>query len=534
MAYTFQDEFNGASGSAPDPAKWQYATGTGVFGTGETETMTSSRNNSYIDGASNLVIAALSDGTSARLESVALGATLGHGSYAARIKIENVVGFWPAFWMMGNQGGFGAPTWPANGEIDIMETYGSGYVSHTVSSGTVFTGGAHAGIAWAPPEEFDVYNNGTWGGNSGSASAVPGGFPNPFDGNFHVWRMDWPDDTKVQFFIDDIPCGNSSWGSGNGVFTNTNMTAQGNGASWPYTMAITGGLYFILNVATGPVAGVTGTPVTFPYYLTVDYVRGWTPAGPDPGGTVTPAVLAASAAFTAPSPAAGETLAISVVQTTSGYVTSSGPVTMTLGTPTTAGNCLVVCAANMGTGHAVSGVTLGLSAGNFAKAAGIVSAEIWADDNCAGGQTSLAVTFSSDVDGAAAVAYEVSGLAASGLVDKSSSDSGTGTANTSGSTATTTAASEIWVGLSNTAGTITGPSPPWINTDIIDFDGSYNDTLATGYQIVSSTGTATYALTSVSTAWVSAVVTLRAAAAPVIARPAPLAGTAAFPAPVPG
>src|ERR1017187_6257412 len=94
----------------------------------------------------------------------------------------------------------------------------------------------------APPEEFDVYNNGTWGGNSGSASAVPGGFPNPFDGNFHVWRMDWPSDTEVQFFIDDIPCGNSSWGSGNGVFTNTNMTAQGNGASWPYTMANTGGL----------------------------------------------------------------------------------------------------------------------------------------------------------------------------------------------------------------------------------------------------------------------------------------------------
>src|ERR1035438_2322422 len=121
-------------------------------------------------------------------------------------------------------------------------------------------------------------------------------------------------------------------------------------------------------------------------------------------------------------------MGISVVQTMSGYVTSSGPVTMTLGTPTTAGNCLVVCAANMGTGHAVSGITLSPSgsAGNFAKAAGIVSAEIWADDNCAGGQTSLAVSFSSDVDGAAAVAYEVSGLAASGLVDKSSSASGTG------------------------------------------------------------------------------------------------------------
>src|ERR1039458_4810515 len=103
MAYTFQDEFNGASGSAPDPTKWQYATGTRVFGTGETETMTTSRDKAYMDGASNRVIAALSDGTSARLESVALGATLGHGSYAARIKIENVVGFWPAFWMMGNQ-----------------------------------------------------------------------------------------------------------------------------------------------------------------------------------------------------------------------------------------------------------------------------------------------------------------------------------------------------------------------------------------------------------------------------------------------
>lgn len=41
-----------------------------------------------------------------------------HGHAAARIKLPDAVGVWPAFWMLGNG------TWPDTGEIDIMEYVG--------------------------------------------------------------------------------------------------------------------------------------------------------------------------------------------------------------------------------------------------------------------------------------------------------------------------------------------------------------------------------------------------------------------------
>jgi len=39
------DTFNGAAGSGVNPSVWKYNTGTGVFGTGEIETMTNSTSN---------------------------------------------------------------------------------------------------------------------------------------------------------------------------------------------------------------------------------------------------------------------------------------------------------------------------------------------------------------------------------------------------------------------------------------------------------------------------------------------------------
>lgn len=41
-----------------------------------------------------------------------------HGTCAARIRMPDAVGAWPAFWMLGNG------DWPATGEIDIMEYVG--------------------------------------------------------------------------------------------------------------------------------------------------------------------------------------------------------------------------------------------------------------------------------------------------------------------------------------------------------------------------------------------------------------------------
>jgi beta-glucanase (GH16 family) len=86
-------------------------------------------------------------------------------TFAARMKIPAGAGLWPALWMVGDTG-----SWPASGEIDVMEAVGqspftvSGTVhgpSQTSSTGyalghkfiapTALTSGFHVyGITWTP------------------------------------------------------------------------------------------------------------------------------------------------------------------------------------------------------------------------------------------------------------------------------------------------------------------------------------------------------------------------------------------------
>src|SRR6266566_4877117 len=119
----FSDDFNGAAGSAPS-GTWVHDTGTGVFGTGEIETMTNSTANTHLDGNGDMQITALGSGnswTSGRIHTngAIVGAPAG-GELMVQASIQqpnpgNGLGYWPAFWMLG-QG-----QWPENGEIDILE-----------------------------------------------------------------------------------------------------------------------------------------------------------------------------------------------------------------------------------------------------------------------------------------------------------------------------------------------------------------------------------------------------------------------------
>lgn len=211
--------------------------------------------------------------------------------------------------------------------------------------------------------------------------------------------------------------------------------------------------------------------------------------------------------------------------------------TLTLGTPTTAGNCLVVCISThtgSTTNPSITGVTLGGAADNFASifqtgstsssAAESITA-IWADPNCAGGQTSVVVTFNSvTTPRYLATVYEFSGLAltTAALLDKSSAApiGSSGTAWSSGSTATTSQAVQVWVGAVTSDGTtITGPASPWTNTAQVVIG---SDEFMSGYQIRSATGAAAYAGTfSPSGSYDAGVVALNPPAVPA-ATPQPL------------
>jgi beta-glucanase (GH16 family) len=129
------DEFDGSAGSAPDPATWHYDLGRGLpgaapgWGNGEVETYTADPANIGLDGAGNLRLAATrgpeAQWRSARISTVRADFAPPRGGsmkVEARITLPaGGQGYWPAFWMLGAGYRAHPETWPAPGEIDVME-----------------------------------------------------------------------------------------------------------------------------------------------------------------------------------------------------------------------------------------------------------------------------------------------------------------------------------------------------------------------------------------------------------------------------
>lgn len=194
------------------------------------------------------------------------------------------------------------------------------------------------------------------------------------------------------------------------------------------------------------------------------------------------------------------------------HITTANTLSVTI-PATTAGNCLVVCIGVQAVTPSVSGITLGGSAGNFAQLETDTSSSestwIWADPNCAGGQTAIVISgtnLSVDATHGGVSIHEVAGLvSASPLDQKASGHGSTTTTWTSGAAGPTLQAAELWIGCAASIKTITGPASPWINT-------AFLGGMMAGYQIVSATGTATYSGTlAASGSYSASVVTLKGA-----------------------
>jgi beta-glucanase (GH16 family) len=87
--YTFQDEFDGAAGSAPDPKLWGYDLG--AQGGGSLENYTNAPANVYVNGDSCLVIAAQGDHTSAQVTTQGKFSQQ-YGHFEARITVHTPEG----------------------------------------------------------------------------------------------------------------------------------------------------------------------------------------------------------------------------------------------------------------------------------------------------------------------------------------------------------------------------------------------------------------------------------------------------------
>ncbi|QNI36391.1 glycoside hydrolase family 16 protein [Edaphobacter albus] len=236
----WNDEFNGPDGSPPDLAKWTYDTGGRGWGNKELESYTSRLENVQQRGG-NLIITARKESytgldgierpyTSARIKTQGVFAQT-YGRFEARMQLPLGKGIWPAFWMLGED--VKTASWPACGEIDMMENIGEPDVIYSTLHGPGYSGAKGISQRFLLP----------------AGEAVNTGF--------HVYAVEWtPNDIK--FFFDDKL-----------VVERTPKDLPA-GTKWVYDHPF----FLILNVAVGGAwPGNPDETTTFPQKMLVDYVR---------------------------------------------------------------------------------------------------------------------------------------------------------------------------------------------------------------------------------------------------------------------
>lgn len=237
----WQDNFDGAAGSAPSSGTWQYDLGAGAnYGTGEIETTTSDPSNVSLDGAGDLDLTPQRDGngnwTSGRIETVRddfQPSATGILKVEARIQLPSVtgsaaLGYWPAFWMLGSTLRNGG-TWPSVGEFDALED---------VNGQNLVYGTLHCGVSPGGPCNE--------GNGLGANAACPG---SPCTGNFHTYTFELDRSTSPQqlrWYVD----GQQYWQI---------SSDQLDATTW--NNATNHGVYIILDLAMGGAfpTGVAGT-----------------------------------------------------------------------------------------------------------------------------------------------------------------------------------------------------------------------------------------------------------------------------------
>lgn len=229
----WQDEFDGSSGKSPDSSKWGFDIGTN-WGNNQLEFDTDRPENVSLDGNGNLAIIARKetyegqDYTSARIVTRDLFERT-YGRFEARIKLPTGRGIWPAFWLLGAN--IKDVSWPACGEIDIMEYLGQ-FPSTIYGSihGPGYAGGA------AITEEYNL--------ESGR-----------FDTDFYVFAVEWGPG-YIDWFVNDRRY--------------HRVAPRDASGEWAFDHSF----FIILNVAVG--GNWVGPPdanTAFPQTMLVDWVR---------------------------------------------------------------------------------------------------------------------------------------------------------------------------------------------------------------------------------------------------------------------
>lgn len=228
----WNDEFNEPT---LDDASWNFETGGNGWGNNELEYYNNSIKNCFITNRNYLVLEARRETignnnyTSARIQ------TLGkreftYGRIDIRAKLPSGQGIWPALWMLGSN--ITTVSWPACGEIDMMEILGN---APAKTYGTLHWG-----------------QTGTGGSSLGSNYSLTN---DDFSKKFHVFTTIWTAD-KIEWYVDDVK-----------YFTANKTAITGN---YPFDNPF----FFIFNIAVG--GNWPGSPdgtTVFPQRMIVDYIR---------------------------------------------------------------------------------------------------------------------------------------------------------------------------------------------------------------------------------------------------------------------
>lgn len=231
------DEFDRSAGSPPDERSWRHETGRPGWRNAELQTYTSETGNAFHDGDGNLVIRAIrtpAGYTSARLRTKGLR-EFRFGRVEARALLPSGAGLWSAIWALG--GDIDTASWPACGEIDIVEHVGR-------DPARVF------GTVHCPGKSG---REGPNGGFMGSA---------PFGGGFHIFAVDWTP-SAISWCVD-----------GRSYFE---VTRGDLGSAWVFDHPF----FFVINLAVGGwLGGEVAEATLFPADLKIDYVRVYGDASP--------------------------------------------------------------------------------------------------------------------------------------------------------------------------------------------------------------------------------------------------------------
>lgn len=230
--YLWHDEFDSI-----DTTQWSFETGASGWGNNEWQYYTNRSENAYVQDGVLHIRANKEDYEGAKYTSARM-ITKGkfsftYGTIEARIALPTGNGIWPAFWMLGEN--IDAVSWPACGEIDIIEA---------VNSENVVYGTNH----WQYEGGHVQYGNSTkdYYGTSKALDIT----------QFHNYKMVW-NEKLIAMYVDDFK------------YQEIAIENAADGLE-----AFHKPQFFILNVAVaGSWPGFDVDDAQFPNEMLVDYIR---------------------------------------------------------------------------------------------------------------------------------------------------------------------------------------------------------------------------------------------------------------------